>query len=129
MKRYFLAILFAGIWMNVSEFIRNELLIKHIWVNGFSRIGLPFPSEPVNGAIWGLWAFIFVSVIAWLTTKFDVLKSTIISWVIGFVLLWIAMWNMGILPTGLLSWAAPWSFVEVYVAAFICRRFTVNKNA
>lgn len=129
MKRFFLAILVAGIWMNVSEFIRNELLIKHIWVNGFSRIGLPFPSEPVNGVIWGLWAFIFVAVLAWLTTKFDVLKSTIISWVLGFVLLWIAMWNMGILPAGLLYWAVPWSFGEVYVAAFICRRFTVNKNA
>ena len=129
MKKYLFAILAAGVWMNISEFIRNEFLIKHIWVNGFSEMGLPFPSEPVNGAIWGLWAFIFVSVLAWLTTRFDVLKSTIISWVIGFVLLWIAMWNMGVLPSGLLYWAVPWSFVEVYVAALICSRFTANQNA
>ena len=129
MKRYVFAILAAGTWMNVSEFIRNELLIKHIWIDGFREIGITFPSEPLNGAIWGIWAFIFVSMLAWLTTRFNLLKSTIIAWVIGFVLLWIAMWNMGILPSGLLYWAIPWSIIEVYVAAFICSRFTANQNA
>ena len=128
MKKYLLAILSAGVWMNISEFIRNELLIKHIWINGFNKIGLQFPSESINGAVWGIWAFIFVSVLALLTTRFDVLKSALISWLIGFVLLWIAMWNMGILPSGLLYWAVPWSFVEVYVAALICNRFTTNQS-
>ena len=114
--------------MNISEFVRNELVIKHLWLEGFGSIGLSFPSTPLNGAVWGLWAFIFVSFLALLTTKFDTLMSTLISWVIGFVLLWIAMWNMGILPSGLLYWAAPWSFVEVYVAALICQRIIVKKN-
>jgi hypothetical protein len=50
--------------MKVSEIIRNELLIKHLWVNGFKEIGLSFPSNPINGAIWGVWAFIFVSILA-----------------------------------------------------------------
>jgi len=104
-------------------------LIKHMWVEGFSKIGLSFPSSSINGAVWGLWAFIFVAILTLLTTKFDALKSALISWIIGFVLLWIAMWNMGILPSGLLYWAVPWSFIEVYVAAVICRRIAVNKNA
>ena len=127
MKKYLLAILVAGVWMNVSEFIRNEFVIKHVRVDGFNAIGLPFPSEPVNGAVWGLWAFLLVSVLALLTTKLDVLKSTVISWLLGFVLLWIALWNIGVLPSGLLYWAIPWSFVEVYVAALICSRFLVTK--
>lgn len=129
MKRYLFAILAAGVWMNVSEFIRNELLIKHLWVNGFKEIGLSFPSNPINGAIWGGWTFIFVSILAWLTTKFDALKSTVISWVMGFVLLWIAMWNMGVMPRELLYWAVPWSLVEVYVAALICIRIAENQEA
>lgn len=129
MKNYLLAILGAGIWMNISEFVRNELLIKHVWINGFKEIGLAFPSAPINGGVWGLWALIFVAALAFLTTKLNILQSTIISWVIGFVLLWIAMWNMGILPSGLLYWAAPWSFVEVYVAAFICSRILGKQSA
>lgn len=115
--------------MKVSEIIRNELLIKHLWVNGFKEIGLSFPSNPINGAIWGVWAFIFVSILAWLTTKFDALKSTVISWVMGFVLLWIAMWNMGVMPGELLFWAVPWSLIEVYIAAVICVRISANQEA
>lgn len=122
MKKYLFAIVASGLWMNISEFIRNELVIKHIWVDGFNKIGLSFPSEPINGIIWGLWAFIFAGFLVLLNTKFDILKSTIISWIFGFVLLWIAMWNMGFLPSLVLCWAIPLSFFEVFVAALICRK-------
>lgn len=128
MKRFFLAVLAAGLWMNISEFIRNELLIKQVWISGFEEIGLSFPSAPINGAVWALWVFIFVAVLAWLTIRFNILMSTIISWVNGYVLLWIAMWNMGVLPSGLLWWAVPWSFVEVYIAAFMCKRLIGNQS-
>ena len=127
MKRYFLAVAASGVWMNASEFIRNELVIKHVWVGGFEEIGLSFPSAPVNGLVWVVWAFIFCAVLAALNMRFNVLKSAIICWVTGFGLLWIAMWNIGILPKGLLYWAVPWSFVEVYVAAFICSRIVANE--
>ena len=121
MNKYIVAILAAGVWMNISEFVRNELLLKDTWINGFDNIGLSFPSEPINGALWGLWAFAFATILTVVSTKFDVLQSAAISWILGFVLLWIAMWNMGIMPEGLLSWAIPWSFAEVFVAALICR--------
>ena len=52
MRRYFLAVIASGVWMNLSEFIRNEFVIKHVWVNGFEEIGLSFPSAPVNGLVW-----------------------------------------------------------------------------
>jgi hypothetical protein len=126
MNRYLLAVFAAGVWMNLSEFIRNELLLKNTWVDGFKDIGLSFPSDPLNGAVWALWAFIFVAVLTLISTKFDVIVSTIISWSLGFVLLWVAVWNMGILPSGLLYWAVPWSFVEVYVAALIISRIVVQ---
>ena len=59
--------------------------------------------------------------------KFNALKSTIICRVTGFGLLWIAMWNIGILSKGLLYWTVPWSFVEVYVAALICACIVAGK--
>lgn len=122
MKKFLLAVLLAGIWVNISEFVRNELLIKNLWLDGFKQLGLNFPSAPVNGAVWGTWAFILVTVLAVLTTKFDALKSTLIAWVLGFVLFWLAFWNLGFLPRGLLVWAVPWSFIEVYIAALICKK-------
>ncbi len=122
MKNHILAIFISGLWMNLSEFIRNELVIKNIWVDGFNEIGLTFPSAPINGATWGIWAFIFVGALSMLCKKFSVIESTLIAWVIGFVLLWIAMWNMGVLPKHLLYWAIPWSFLEVYIAALICTK-------
>lgn len=129
MKNYILAVLASGIWINISEFIRNEMLIKELWISGFQEKGLAFPSSPLNGAIWGLWAFIFASILAWLCTKFDILSSTLIAWAMGFVLLWLAMWNMGVLPPKILYWAVPWSFLEVYVAALICRWIIAKRIA
>ena len=127
MKRFIFAIITAGVFMNLSEFIRNELLIKNIWTDGFKGLGLVFPNEPINGAIWGLWTFIFVTILVWLTTKVSIFQSTIIAWFLGFVLLWLGMWNMGILPEGLLVWAIPWSFIEVFVAAYLGNWILIRK--
>jgi hypothetical protein len=121
-RKFALAVVLAGIWMNISEFVRNELVIKQCWVDGFQELGLTYPSDPATGAIWALWAFVFVAFVVWLTTKFNLIKSTIIAWVLGFVLLWLAMWNLGVLPKGILYWAVPWSFVEVYIVAIIAKR-------
>ena len=129
MRKYCLAVVASGVWMNLSEFIRNEFVIKHVWVKGFEEMGLSFPSAPVNGLVWVIWAFVFCAVLAVLNMKFNALKSTLICWVTGFGLLWIAMWNIGILPKGLLYWAVPWSLVEVYVAAIICKWITVNSSS
>ena len=129
MKKPLLAILAAWIWMNVNEFVRNELVVKHLWVEGFDAIGLGFPSSPVNGAVWGLWALIFIAMLSWLCTRFSVLESCLIAWFTGFVLMWIALWNMGVLPENIIYWAVPWSFIEVYVAAFICARIMKGRGA
>ena len=128
MKRFWIAVVASGMWMNLSEFIRNEFVIKHVWIKGFEEIGLSFPSAPVNGLVWVIWTFIFCAVLTTLNMRFNALRSTIICWVTGFGLLWIAMWNIGILPKGILYWAVPWSFVEVYVAAFICNRIVAGRN-
>lgn len=123
MKNYIFAILGAGIWMNVNEFIRNELILKTSWVRGFKELGLIFPSEPLNGVVWVLWAFIFVTILSLLISRFNVLKSTILAWISGYVLMWIAICNMGVLPKDILYLAIPWSFAEVYIAALICSKF------
>jgi len=129
MKRYLLAVLASGIWINVSEFVRNELVIKKLWVDGFHEMGLIFPSAPINGAVWGLWAFIFATILMKLCTRFNTLHSALIAWITGFILFWLATMNLGVLPSGILYWAIPWSFVEVYIAAMICTKILTRKTA
>lgn len=119
----FRAILLAGIWVNASEFLRNELLFKHYWTGHYQSLGLTFPSAPVNGMVWMLWGFLFGWAIFLISRKFAVKQTVIIGWLMGFVLMWLVVGNMGVLPIGILLYAIPLSLLEVFIAAWICRKF------
>lgn len=110
----------AGLWINASEFFRNEILVKNDWVNHFQSLGMTFPSAPINGAVWGLWGFLFATVIYLLSQKFSLIQTTIISWLMAFVLMWIVLWNLNMLPSGILVYAIPLSLLECLVATYIC---------
>ena len=58
-KQTILPILLATIWISISEFARNEFLLKSYWKDHYQSLGLVFPSEPINGAAWGLWSLCF----------------------------------------------------------------------
>ncbi len=56
-SRSIIAVVLTGIWVNASEFLRNEVLLKTYWVNHYQSLGMTFPSEPRNGMIWVAWGF------------------------------------------------------------------------
>ncbi len=56
MKKTLLPILLATIWIGISEFVRNEFLLKSYWTGHYEDLGLIFPTEPINGAVWGIWS-------------------------------------------------------------------------
>lgn len=118
MKRA-LAVLAATVWISVSEFVRNQFLVQSHWVEHYRDMGLNFPSEPVNGAVWGVWSLVFALVIYSISRRFSFLHTTILSWVIGFVMMWIVIGNLGVLPYGILPLAIPLSILEAVVAAWI----------
>lgn len=117
-----LAILLSGIWVNFSEFARNELLVKSIWVKHYTDIGLAFPSDPINAFIWIVWGFLYAWGIYLVSKKFSLAQTTILSWLFGFVLMWLVTWNMGVLPAGILPFAIPLSLLEAFICALICMR-------
>jgi hypothetical protein len=119
LKKTILPILLATIWISVSEFVRNELLVKSYWTEHYKNLGLVFPSEPINGALWGLWSLFFAIVIFIISKKFSLIQTTLLSWFVGFVLMWLVIGNLGVLPMGLLYVAIPLSLLEVFLAAFI----------
>jgi hypothetical protein len=122
-----LPILLATIWISISEFFRNEFLFKQLWLEHFNNLGLIFPSDPINGAIWGLWS-LFLAIGIWLVaTKFSFWETIGISWLFGFVLMWISIGNLGVFPFALLYFAIPLSLIEVAIATIIIKYFS-KKN-
>lgn len=124
LKRTILPVLLATIWISVSEFVRNEILIKSYWTGHYEKLGLVFPSQPINGAVWGLWSLLFAIAIYILSRKFSLIQTTLFAWFMGFVLMWVVIWNMSVMPEGLLYVAVPLSLLEAFVAAFILKKLS-----
>jgi hypothetical protein len=120
MKKTVLPILLATIWISISEFVRNEFIIKSYWTKHYEKLGLVFPSEPINGAVWGIWSLCFAIAIFIIAKKFSLLA--------GFVLMWIVIWNLSVLPIGILLFAVPLSLLEAFLASFIIKMLTKQQN-
>jgi hypothetical protein len=122
LKGTILPVLIATIWISISEFIRNQFIVQSFWANHYHSLGLSFPSEPVNGAVWGIWSLLFAVAIFIFSRKFNLAETFLISWFVGFVLMWVVIGNLNVLPYGILPWAIPLSLVESFVAAWIIKK-------
>lgn len=122
MKRIAIATFALGLWINLSEFLRNEFLLKQHWVDHFETFGMSFPSSPINGAIWGLWGFIFAGCIVFVCRKTTFREAFLFCWIMGFVLMWLVVGNLAVLPFAILPVAIPLSLLEVGIGVFIARR-------
>jgi hypothetical protein len=127
-KKTILPILLATIWISISEFARNTFLVHAYWVEHYQNLGMTFPEQPINGAVWGIWSLCFATAILILSKKFTLLQTTLIAWFIGFVLMWLVIGNMGVLPLRILPIAVPLSLVEAFLASWIIKKMTSNKN-
>jgi len=122
-KKSILPIIVAGVWITISEFIRNELLFKSLWVNHYKLLGLTFKTLPINGIFWFIWSIILAYLIYILMQKFSIIESLIISWLTAFIMMWLTIYNLQVLPLKLLIAAIPLSMLEVIVAGLIIERF------
>ena len=127
MKKTVLPIVLATVWIGISEFVRNSFLVHSHWVEHFQNLGLTFPEQPINGAVWGIWSLCFAIAIFIISGKFTLLETTLLSWFVGFAFMWLVIGNMGVLPFGILPIAIPLSFLEAFLASFIIKKLT-NKT-
>ncbi len=81
--RGILAVALTGIWVNASEFVRNEVLLKTYWVDHYRSLRMTFPSEPQNGMMWIAWGLLFAIAIYFISRKFNLIQTTLISLVYG----------------------------------------------
>ena len=118
-RKKLLPVLLSSLWISLSEFVRNEFLLKNLWVSHYENLGLTFPSAPVNGALWGIWSLLFALAIFFLSRRFLLMQTALLSWLAGFVLMWVVIFNLGVLPLESLLWAIPLSLLESFVATWI----------
>jgi hypothetical protein len=124
-KKTILPILLATVWISISEFVRNEFLLKSYWTEHYQNMGLVFPSEPVNGAIWGLWSLFFAVAVFIIAQKFTLWQTAFLTWFVGFVFMWTVIGNMGVLSYGILPFAVPLSFLEAFLASLIVKKIRI----
>jgi 4-amino-4-deoxy-L-arabinose transferase-like glycosyltransferase len=123
-KKTILPILLATVWISLSEFVRNTFLVHSNWVEHYQSLSMTFPEQPINGAIWGLWSLFFAIAIFILAKKFSLLQTTLLAWFVGFVLMWLVVGNMGVLPYRILPIAIPLSLLEAFLASFIIKKLS-----
>jgi hypothetical protein len=119
MKKILLPIVLATVWISISEFVRNSFFLHNYWVEHYQKLGLTFPEKSVNGALWGIWSLCFAVVIFILSKKYSLMQTTLLSWFVGFVLMWLVIGNLGVLPFKILTLAIPLSLLEAFLASFI----------
>lgn len=109
------------------SFFRNEILLKKYWVEHYQSLGMFFPSAPVNGIMWVVWGFLFALAIYLLSRKFNLIQTALISWLMAFVLMWIVIWNLNVLPIAIFIYAVPLSLLETFIGSYICKKISPNK--
>jgi hypothetical protein len=117
-----IAVLLAGLWINANEFVRNQILLNGDWVRHYQAMGQVFPAAPVNALVWVVWGFVFAGVVYAIAKKFTLMPTFVLAWVLGFVMMWLVIWNLNALPMAILPAAIPLSLIETFGAAYICKR-------
>ena len=121
MKRTVLAVLTSGCWIAFSEFLRNEVLFKAFWIEKYLGLGLEFPSSVINNVLWGVWSFLLAGMIVFLMRRLNSLEVTLVTWVMAFLMMWITIGNLNVLPMTLLIYPLPLSIIEISGAVLITR--------
>lgn len=122
--RNILTVFIAGMWINASEFIRNQVLFNNIWVEHFRSLGMIFPSAPLNAFAWVIWGFVFAALLYVISRKFTLIETTLLGWVAAFLMMWLVTWNLNVLPLSILIYAVPLSLLESFIGAYICEKMS-----
>jgi hypothetical protein len=122
--RSIITVVIAGIWINASEFFRNQVLLNGKWVEHFQSLGMTFPSTPLNAVVWVIWGFVFAAMIYIISRKFTLIETFLLSWVMAFLMMWLVTWNLNVLPLSILVYAIPLSLLESFIGSYICEKMS-----
>lgn len=117
------AVLLAGIWMTFVQFAQNQLLFLGVWQDHFRDLGLSFATKPINGILWTVWSVLHAMLVRELLKTRSLGSAVSVAWLISFVMMWCALYNLQVMPLPLLIAAVPMSLAGTYGSALIIQRF------
>jgi hypothetical protein len=127
-KTIILPVLLATVWISISEFIRNQFLLKSLWIKHYQELGITFPTDPLTGAGWGIWSLMFAITVFIIARKFSLWETTFISWFVAFPMMWLVLGNLAVLPHMLMLYALPLSILESFIAVLIVKKIPANNS-
>ncbi|MGE5413966.1 MAG: hypothetical protein ACM3NW_07320 [Syntrophomonadaceae bacterium] len=124
--------LLAGIVVNVSEFVLNELVIKEQSEAAMKALGKTMPNSPAVMTTWILWGFAAGIVSVWLYAAIrprygpgpgTAVRAGLATWFIGWFLSMVAMQNMGLFPISPVTfvWTLAESVISTMAGAWLYR--------
>lgn len=108
--------------MTFVQFAQNQLLFLGLWQDLFRSHGLIFATTPLNGLLWTLWSLLHAYLVRELMASRPFRQAVLGAWLISFVMMWCALYNLQALPLRLLLAAVPISLGATYVSAKIIVR-------
>jgi len=66
-----------------------------------------------------VWSFFLAYLIYEFIKQFSFLKALLLAWISAFIMMWITVFNLQVLPLQILLYAIPLSLLEVIVAELI----------
>ena len=123
-KKTILPIILIGLWINISITIGWMLILEGYWIGKYQSMNLVFPTGLMNNIAWMIWGFMLATIIFIFLKKFSLWQTTFLAWFVAFIMMWVIVWNIGVLPTGMLLFNIPNSFFVTFIGAWICKRLT-----
>jgi len=121
-KKTILPIILIGLWINISVTIGWMLILEGYWIEKYQSLNLVFPTGLINNITWMIWGFMLATIIFILSKKFCVIHTTFLAWFVAFVMMWTIVWNISVLPTGMLLFNIPFTLTVTYIGALISKK-------
>jgi len=121
-KKTILPIILIGLWINISITIGWMLILEGYWIEKYQSLNLVFPTGLINNITWMIWGFMLATIIFIISKKFSLWQTTFLAWFVAFIMMWVIVWNVGILPTGMLLFNIPNTLFITFIGALICKR-------
>jgi len=121
--RVILGGLVAAIVINIGEFLLNTLLVAEQWEATLAELGKSMADQ--NMVVWVVFSLLQGLFCVWfyaaIRPRYGAGPKTaacagIAVWFASSFLFAVAMWNIGLFPTGLLATTAIWALVELPIA-------------
>jgi hypothetical protein len=121
--RVILGGILAGVVVNISEFVLNEIVLKKANEDAMKALGRSMPAGGGAIAVWIVLGFVVGIAAVWLyaaiRTRYGpgpatAAKAGILVWILGSLYSAVVFWNLGLYPMNVL--ALVWTLVEAILA-------------